>query len=109
MNEDFEEDILLVKNRDLTGAAFLITNCDEKFTTGDLNDLGNDFASDYYGFSEESDFAKQYASYLQDYEEVLARTVPDNNLYKVEDSWINYDLIRPVIDKRFLEWKQYIK
>jgi hypothetical protein len=30
--EDSEEDISAVKNRELTGAEFLINNCDEKLT-----------------------------------------------------------------------------
>ena len=46
--EDSEDEIESVKNRKMTGAEFLIDICDEKFTDYDLNDIGNEFATDYY-------------------------------------------------------------
>ena len=41
--EESEGDVEKVKNGFLTGAEFLIKNCDERFTDEDLNDLGNRF------------------------------------------------------------------
>lgn len=106
LNDDFEEEAQQVKERKMTGAEFLIAAGDEKFLTDDLNDTGNGFAKDYYE-SEESDFVKKHGSYYMDYERVLVSTAPDSNFYKVENSWANYDLIKPIIDKRFMEWQQY--
>ena len=63
--EEAGDDIVKVKNRTSTGADFLINYCNEKFTDEDLNDLGNEFATDYY--NDGTEFAKQYGSYLNDY------------------------------------------
>ena len=109
--EEAGADIEKIKNRTSTGADFLITYCDEKFTDEDLNDLGNEFASDYY--NDGTEFAKQYSSYLNDYsiffdEKAKADNRSYPSLYHIENSWNNYNLIKPVIDNRFAEWKRFI-
>jgi len=108
--EEAGDDIERVKNRSLTGADFLINNCDEKFTDEDLNDLGNEFASDYY--NDDTEFGQQYGSYLNDYstffdEKAKAHNKENISLYHVENSWDNYNLFKPIIDKRFIEWKKF--
>ena len=57
--EESGEDVQRVRDRLMNGREFLLQNCDEKFIDEDLNDLGNDFASDYY--DENSEFSKKYA------------------------------------------------
>ncbi|MBO9731553.1 MAG: hypothetical protein J7623_23130 [Chitinophaga sp.] len=104
--DDCEEDIEKVKNRTLTGAQYLIANCDEKFTTDDLDQTGNDFAKSYYARKEKTAAAK-YPSYFEDYENAFRQHSTDFNLYAVADTWENYDRIKPLIDQRFEEWKGF--
>ena len=108
--EDSEDEIESVKNRKMTGAEFLIDICDEKFTDYDLNDIGNEFATDYY--EDGTKFSKKHKNYFGDYAEIFDIRVIDNNLdqdslYRIENSWTNYDLIKSRIDKRFSEWKEF--
>lgn len=108
--EDSEDEIESVKNRKMTGAEFLIDLCDEKFTDYDLNDIGNEFASDYY--EDGTEFSKKHKNYFGDYAEIFDIKVIDNNLdqdrlYRIENSWTNYDLIKSRIDQRFSEWKEF--
>jgi len=106
--EDSEEDLLLVKTRLLTGAEFLINNCDEKFTTDDLNEIGNLFATDYYGLPrEKSAFSLEYGDYIKDYEELFLNPESCNSFYEVENTWDNYNLLRPILNKRMEEWKVF--
>ena len=108
--EDSEDEIESVKNRKMTGAEFLIDICDEKFTDYDLNDIGNEFATDYY--EDGTKISKKHKNYFGDYAEIFDIKVIDNNLdqdslYRIENSWTNYDLIKSRIDKRFSEWKKF--
>ncbi|MDH6252936.1 hypothetical protein M2347_002663 [Chryseobacterium sp. H1D6B] len=108
--EDSEKEIGSVKNRDMTGAEFLIDQCDEKFTEYDLNEQANGFAKDYY--TDDTDFAKKHNSFANDYSETFDRKAEENDFeyasfYHVENTFENYDLIKPVIDQRFEEWKEY--
>lgn len=91
--EDSQEAILKVINHQMTGRDFLIEQCDEKLWEDDLNEQGLLFTKHYY----ESDI------YIQDYSELLATEV--ESIYEVENSWDNYQKLKPVIDKRYNEWK----
>ena len=108
--EDFEEDIEKVRNREMTGTEFLFQNCDEKFTDEDLNDLGNNFTSDYY--EDGSEFAKQNSSYFKDYQvgvEMLYKELGRElkSIYHLEYFWEFYEGIKIMLDQRFLQWKSY--
>lgn len=48
LKEDGKEEIEKLKQREITGAEFIMDSCDGKFSEYDLNDLGNRFAKDYY-------------------------------------------------------------
>ena len=82
-----------VRNRTMTGTEFLFKECDEKFGDEDLSEEGNRFAEHYY----ESNL------YNSDYSESLGQLA--DNLYDVEDTWENYDLIAKMIDERFRQWR----
>jgi hypothetical protein len=69
--EEAGEDVQRVKNREITGRDFLLQYCDGKFTDEDLNNLGNAFAQDYY--ESETEFAKQYGSYLSNYNTAIEK------------------------------------
>lgn len=112
LEEDAEEEIDDVINGELTGADFVIQVCDEKLATYDLNQEGNAFAKDYY--EDETDFAEHYNSFADDYESIFIQHAHDTNthlesFYHVEDTEENYQLIKPIIDKRFAQWLEYDK
>ncbi|MBD2715906.1 hypothetical protein KBK19_12755 [Microvirga sp. STR05] len=97
-DEDGKQALEAVRQRTMTGRDFLQTQCDEKFWAEDLNDEGLAFAHYYY-----SDEEGGLGSYYEDYEQTLAADLP--TIYHVEDTWNNYDRLKPVIDQRFAEWK----
>jgi len=104
--EDAGEAIGMVKNRTITGAEFLMDYCDEKFTDEDLDETGNAFTGAYY--HEDTAFATTYAPYLEDY--CLAfenRNLP--SIYHLENTWENYNVLKPILNKRFAEWKAFVK
>jgi len=105
--QDSIEDIESVRNRTITGADFLINNCDEKITDSDLNKIGNKFAKDYYSLSKKTKFSTKFADYLDDYAKILNNSSTEIDLYMVENSWSNYDLLKPLIGQRFEEWKEF--
>ena len=92
--EEFPEELDALKHRQIRPGQFFLGNCDGKFTDEDLNPLGNEFARTYFETSE----------YLVDYDEVLGSDLP--SLYHVEDSWENYDRLRPCLDQRFAAWNR---
>ncbi|MNK08447.1 hypothetical protein D3C87_263850 [compost metagenome] len=85
-----------VKKRQITGRDFFIKECDSKFWTEDLNEEGIEFANFYYSNED------NYGQYIDDYAEVFNDY---ETLYYVEDNWSNYDLINPVITKKYKGWK----
>lgn len=108
--EDSGEDVQAVKDRKLTGAEFLIKNCDEKFIDDDLNDLGNEFAKDYY--EDDTDFGGKFGSYEDDYPATFDQIAIEKGFeyetfYHVENTFNNYEVLKPIIDKRFIEWETY--
>ena len=93
--KEFPEDLVLLRERNLSPAAFFLQACDGKMVSEDFNDEGNAFATAYYA---------PLKLYVTDYEEILARGL--SSLYHVEDTWANFDRFKIRIDQRFGEWKQ---
>jgi len=91
----FPDEIPKLRTRSCTPGRFFLEACDGKFVEDDLNDLGNSFAIAYFDFEK--------GKYLADYEATLGSDVPD--LYHVEDTWENFDKLKPVLDRRFDEWR----
>ena len=79
-----------------TPGAFFLAACDGKFTDEDLNDEGNAFTQVYFDLEK--------GSFIKDYERILGTGLP--SLYHVEDSWANFDAVRPILDKRFKDWRR---
>ena len=98
-DEESPEELGAVRARRMTGAEFLFLSCDGKFWRDDLSAEGNEFAAAYYS----GEGGEGYGQYLGDYEGALAAGLPST--YHVADTWANYDLIAPVIDRRFAEWR----
>lgn len=93
--EASQELIQRLQQRSITPAEFFLSACDGKFTDEDLNDEGNSFAAAYFDFDQ--------GEYLRDYERLFDNAGP--TLYHVTDAWENYDLLKPVLDRRLTEWR----
>ncbi|MBC2379015.1 hypothetical protein HBP49_12510 [Listeria welshimeri] len=109
LKEDAEDDIEKVLQGKMTGAQFLIMDCDEKFIDFFLSELGQQFANDYY--ENDSEFAKKVANYHVDYCNAFNEKAKKNgfeykSIYHVEDTKENYDLISVIISERFNHWKE---
>ena len=110
LKEDCKNEIESLKKREITGADFVINTLDGKFSEYDLNDLGNAFAKDYY--VDETDFTDQFSSFATDYINIFDSLAEESDFeyetfYHIEDTYENYDLMKQIIDHRFLEWKEY--
>jgi len=92
---DFPNDMSKLQKRLVTPGAFFYAACDGKFTDEDLSKEGNRYVGDYFEFDK--------GQYIKDYETVLGADVPD--LYQIEDTWANFDRLKPLLDQRFREWK----
>ena len=94
--DDFSKELERLRMRSMTPGQFFFDICDGKFTDEDLNEDGNAFAAVYFDFGS--------GGYLKDYEGALADGLP--SLYHVADTWENYDLLAPAIEKAFLSWSK---
>ena len=93
---DIQKDINDFKNRRIKPTDIYRNLLDGTLTNEDLNEEGNAFAQYYFDFDK--------GQYIQDYMKVFALKA-DNN-YVVENSWKNYDMIKEVVDQRYLNWKK---
>ncbi|WBV60190.1 hypothetical protein PFY12_14275 [Chryseobacterium camelliae] len=110
LKEDAHEEIEKLKRREITGAEFVIEAMDGKFSEYDLNDLGNQFAKDYY--ADDTDFGNRFSSFADDYINLFDAKAEENDyeyetFYHIEDTYENYDLMKLMIAHRFEEWKEY--
>jgi len=110
LKKSHKDQIESLKKREITGADFVIDFLDGKFSEEDLNDFGNAFARDYY--VDETDFADQFSSFATDYINIFDSIAEESDFeyetfYHIEDTYENYDLMKQIIDHRFLEWKEY--
>ena len=95
------DDLVAVRRRAITGRDFLFRQCDGKFWPADLDDVGNGFARVYW---QDGAGGINPRGYLLDYERVLGGSLKD--LYRVADTWENFDLLAKVLDRRFEEWRR---
>jgi hypothetical protein len=106
--EESAELLEQLARREITGLNFLLDACDGKFWEMDLDERGNAFAADYY--HDNSAFAERYGSYLGDYCHVFKRHAAEHGFeyaseYHVENSWENFERLKPVLDQRFAQWQ----
>jgi hypothetical protein len=99
VTDDLPEAVAPLKARSVTPGALVLSAFDGKFTDEELNPEGNSFAEFYY----DSDAAQ----YLDDYADALSAGTPDgpHGLYYIADTWANFDRLKPVLDRRFAEWR----
>lgn len=93
--EDSADEIGEFTARKMTGPG-VYESVDGVFMDEMLNPEGIDFAIDYFDFEQ--------GKYLSDYETVLLGDLP--TMYHVQDTWENYNLLKPQIDKRFAAWRK---
>lgn len=93
--QDLPGEIPKLQSRSVTPGKSFLESCDGKFTDEVLNEVGNSFAQAYFDFEK--------GKYISDYESTLGRGLAD--LYHVGDTWENFDLLKPVLDRRFAEWR----
>jgi hypothetical protein len=90
-----KELLSLLRDRLLSPAQIFTRASDNKFLSDDLSDEGNTFAAAYYENSN---------GYIADYDEIFGGTLA--SLYHVNDSWENFDRLRPKLDSRLDEWRR---
>jgi hypothetical protein len=98
--DDSADAIQKVLSRQMTGRDFLVDMCDEKFWDEDLNEEGIAFTNYYY----QADSTDTFKNFVDDYCDVLAQDV--ESIYEIEDTWENYDKLKPLIDKKYSDWKK---
>ena len=82
-----------VKSGKITGRDFLFEYCDGKLWKEELNKIGFEFTESYYTSNQ----------YFEDYAKVLPKEL--GNIFQVDDNRKNYELLKPILDKRFEKWK----
>lgn len=93
-------DIQQLRNRKITGRDFLIKNCNGILNDKYIDKSIREFTLGYYLSSRED-----YCQYLADYlDTFLDESI--GSLYKLDDSWGNYDEIAKVITTRYNKWKE---
>jgi len=93
--EEWPEEIEAVKKKELSGAEFLIRNCDGKFTDEDLNETGNDFATEFYE-----------NEYFDKYLEVADPEDKYETIYHIPDSPEIFDKVTAMISTAFKLWSE---
>lgn len=89
---NFINEINLLRNREMTGVDFILRCCDNKLSSDDMNDTGNQFAQSYYASDQ----------YFDDYVELSDSN--QDSIFSEPNSWAKYDDVRQVIDKRYNSW-----
>jgi hypothetical protein len=95
------EAVLEVRRRQKTGRDHLFAFCGGALRAEDLNEEGAAFTRAYY---QDGRGNLRRDGYLADYERVLGGELPD--LYRIADTWPNFDLLAKVIDLRFDQWQR---
>ena len=94
LDQVWQDDIAVLKRREMAPGAWLTHYCDGKFSDSMLSTEGNAFAEAYYDDEGE---------YLPDYARILGADV--DTLYDVPDNWDSYDRLAPVLDARLVQWR----
>jgi hypothetical protein len=90
-----------LKTRSVTPGRFFRDACDGQLTDEDLSEDGNAFAAVYYLTT--ADKPATAIDYFADYQDCLMDKVA--SVYHIADSWANFDKLRPVLDRRWQDWR----
>jgi Sel1 repeat len=98
-DESWTRAVAATQARQLTGANLLSDMCDGKLTDMEFNAEGNAFTAQYY----EKDFHHDYARV---FDSQIPSTGHDaDDICSVPDTWGNFDLLKPVLDRRLAQWR----
>jgi len=92
LRQEAADAIAELQARNITGRDLLFEVCDGQLAEECLNDEGNAFAD------------KHYDKYFGDYAEAQPDDLP--SAYHFEDTWENYDLVAPSLDRRYEKWSR---
>lgn len=92
--------LMKVMNKEITGLEFIAIACDGNMKETDFNDEGKLFAHYYLCCSSNNDFSL----YTKDCLTVFRKSL--SSILEVENTWINYQQIKPVIATKFLTWRE---
>ncbi len=81
-----------IKSREISGTVFYKNYLDGVLTDDDISEIGNEFTYSYY----------EKGTFIDDYNNTLGED--KNTLYHIEDNWKNYEILKPIIDKRYIEF-----
>ncbi|VAW11237.1 hypothetical protein MNBD_BACTEROID03-1398 [hydrothermal vent metagenome] len=93
--EESPEEIEQTKNEKISPSE-LYMNWDGVLIGEVLNQIGYNFATDYFDF--------ENGDYVNDYEKTLCSTDPD--IFRVKNTWGNYHKIAKIIDVKFESWNK---
>jgi hypothetical protein len=93
--EEFSSEIDGFKERKISGTQIL-KMLDGKLVSDELNAEGNAFSQDYY------------EKYTEDFG-MLTQSAKMSSDYSVKDTWDNYEIIKNMIDKKYIGWKAMIE
>jgi len=93
--EESPEEIEQTKNERISPSE-LYMNWDGVLIGELLNQIGYNFATDYFDF--------ENGDYVNDYEEILCLTDPD--IFRVKNTWENYHKMAERIDVKFDKWNK---
>lgn len=85
--------VIAARNRTVSPIA-LLEDWDGKLVNDMLTEEGNKFAAYYYNLESDSGYIPDYVEEFSEY-----------GAYEVEPTWENFDRIKPVIDRRYQEWR----
>ncbi|MES1054016.1 hypothetical protein FOA24_35080 [Bacillus thuringiensis] len=91
--EETQDEINKFKLRQMTGTQIYM-HWDGVLADDMLNDVGNQFAMDYFDF--------ENGIFLNDYENIFSDI---ETLYHVQDTWVNYFKLKEIVDNRYLVWQ----
>jgi hypothetical protein len=98
-DEAWTRAVAATQARQLTGANLLSRRCDGKLTEVEFNDEGNAFTSAYYADSYGKDYARVFDS------QIPSTGHHADDICSVPDTWVNFDLLKPVLDTRLMHWR----
>jgi hypothetical protein len=94
--QQFKNQIEKIKSKQVSPTK-LYQDMDGVFIGGILTLEGYNFALKYFDFSN--------GQYLRDYEKLNFLTRKNKSIYGVEDTWLNYEIVRELLDKKYSKWK----
>ena len=95
---NFQQSIDRLLKRQSTPVNFYAEQLDGIFDASGLAQEAIKFTTQYFDFEK--------GQYIQDYLIALDPNDQQPSMFYIADTWNNYNKLKPIIDNRFMEWKQ---